>query len=103
VFPPAAAGWVKVTVHVVAASGARFAGEHARPDTAGVGVTVTLAVALPPSVAVTVTACEVATVPAVAENVAVVAAAGTVTDAGTGSAALLFEASATTLPPVGAG
>jgi len=36
-------------------------------------------------------------------NVAVVAAAGTVTEVGTGSAAVLFEASVTALPPVDAG
>jgi len=35
-------------------------------------------------------------------NVADVAVAGTVTDAGTGSAAMLFDASVMVLPPVGA-
>jgi hypothetical protein len=44
----------------------------------------------------------VATVPEVAVNVADVAAAGTVTEAGTGSAVVLLDARATTLPPVGA-
>jgi len=88
---------------VVEASGARPAGEHAREDTAGAGVTVTPAVVLPPSVAVTVTACDVTTVPAVAVNVVVVAAAGTITDVGTGSAVELLEPRLTVLPPAGAG
>ena len=92
-----------MTVHVVEAPDTTVAGEHASADTAGLGVMVTLAVVLPPSVAVTVTVCDVATVPAVVVNVAVVAAAGTVTEVGTGSAAVLFEASVTALPPVGAG
>ena len=90
-------------VHVVDAPDTTVAGEHASVDTAGLGVTVTLAVVLPPSVAVTVTVCDVATVPTVAVNVAAVAVAGTLTEVGTGSAAVLFEASVTELPPVGAG
>ena len=91
-----------MTVHVVDRPDITLAGEHASVETAGLGVTVTLAVVLPPRVAVTVTVCDVATVPAVAVNVAVVAAAGTVTDVGTGSAAVLLEASVTELPPVSA-
>jgi hypothetical protein len=66
-------------------------------------VTVTVAVVLPPSVAVSVTVCDDDTVPAVAVNVVELAAWGTVTDAGTGSAAVLFEAKVTALPPLGAG
>jgi len=44
-----------VTVHVVTAPGLRLAGAHATDDTLVTGVTVTVPVALPPSVAVTVT------------------------------------------------
>jgi hypothetical protein len=55
VVPPAEAGWFKVTVHVVAVPGLRLAGEHATDDTLVTGVTVTLVVVVPPSVAVTVT------------------------------------------------
>src|SRR5215470_2242358 len=40
--------------------------------------------------------------PVVVVNVAEVASAGTVTDAGTGRAAVLLDASVTTLPPLGA-
>lgn len=54
--PPAGAGWFRVTVHVVAAPDATLAGSHTSEDTPRIGVTVTFAVALPPSVAVTVTA-----------------------------------------------
>ena len=86
---------------MVAAPDVTLAGAHASDDTRMTGVTVTVAVALPPSVAVTVTVCDVVTVPLVAVKVADVAAAGTVRDAGTGSAAL-FEAKVTTLPPAGA-
>ena len=85
---------------------ATVAGLQTSEDTAGKppppGVTVTVAVVLPPSVAVTVTVCDVATEPAAAVNVVELAVAGTVTDAGTGSAAVLFDASVTVLPPVGA-
>jgi hypothetical protein len=55
-----------------------------------------------PSVAVTTADCPEATVLAVAVNPAEVAPAGTVSDAGTGSAKL-FELSATEAPPEGAG
>jgi hypothetical protein len=44
-----------VTVHVVAAPGVRLGGAHASDDTLVMGVTVTVAVMFPPSVAVTVT------------------------------------------------
>ena len=54
-------------------------------------MTVTVAVVLPPSVAVRVTVCDDDTVPAVAVNVVELAAWGTVTDAGTGSAAVLLR------------
>jgi len=91
-----------VTVHVVETPDITLAGAHASVETAGIGVTVTLAVVLPPSVAVTVTVCDVATVPAVAVKVVDVVVAGIVTDAGTGSAPALLDASVTELPPVGA-
>jgi hypothetical protein len=102
VLPPAGAGRVRVTVHVVAPPGLRLVGLQTSDDTAGFGVTVTVAVVLPPSVAVRVTVCDVETEPAVAVNVVEVVVAGTVTDAGTGSAVVLFEESVTVLPPAGA-
>jgi len=89
-------------VQVVATPEVTLAGAHASDDTRGLGITVTVAVTLPPSVAVTVTVCDVTTEPAIAENVAVVAVAGTVTDAGTGSALVLLDTKVTRLPPVGA-
>jgi hypothetical protein len=89
-------------VHVVAAPDSTLEGAQTSEDTRGLGVTVTVAVVLVPSVAVTVTVCDVATGPAVAVNVADVAAAGTLTEAGTGSAAVLLDDRVTTLPPVGA-
>jgi hypothetical protein len=92
-----------VTVHVVAAPDATVVGTHASADTDGFGATVTVAVALLPKVAVTVTFCDVATDPPVAVNVVAVALAGTVTDAGTGRATVLLETSATALPPARAG
>jgi tRNA A58 N-methylase Trm61 len=102
VLPLAEAATSRVTVHVVDAPDTRLAGPHTRDDTFGlIGATVTVAVVLAPSVAVTVTVCGAATDPAVAVNVVDVALAGTVTEAGTGSAALL-DASATTPPPAGA-
>ena len=100
--PPLGAGRFNVTVHVVEAPDVTLVGLQTSDDTATLGVTVTVAVALVPSVAVSVTLCEVATEPPVAVNVVVVAVAGTVTEAGTGRAAVLLDASATTLPPVGA-
>ena len=80
-----------------------LAGVHASDDTLGAGVTVTVAVVLPPSVAVTVTAWVAATVPAVAVNVVDVVLAGTVTEPGTGNAAALFDESPTAVPPARAG
>ena len=54
--PPVRAARFSVTVQLEAEPGATELGEHDRPDTAGgTGVTVTEAVALPFSVAVTVT------------------------------------------------
>ncbi len=54
--PPVRAAEVNVTVHVVVAADATELGEHDTPEIAGAGgVTVTEVVALPFSVAVTVT------------------------------------------------
>lgn len=92
-----------MTVHVVVAPDATLAGAHASADRFGAGATVTVAVRLPPSVAVTVTVWEVVTTPAVAVNVADVAPAGTTAEVGTGSTAVVLDASPTVLPPVGAG
>jgi hypothetical protein len=103
VLPPVGAGWFKVTVQIVEMPMVRLSGLQTSEPTLGpLGVTVTVAVVLPPSVAVSVTVCEVVTVPAVGVKVVEVAAAGTVTDAGTGSAVVLFEASPTVAPPAGA-
>jgi len=62
-------------VHVVVALDITLAGAHASDATLMVGVTVTLVVVLPPSVAVSATVWGDATEPAVAVNVADVAAA----------------------------
>src|SRR6185369_8086471 len=103
VAPPAGADWVRLTLQTVDAPEVRIDGEHASDETLGApGVTVTVAVALPPSVAVTVTVCGVGTDPAVTVKLDDVAPAGTVTEAGTGSAAGLLEESVTALPPGGA-
>ena len=93
---------ISVTVHVVLAPDVTLEGAHASDETLGAGVTVTVAVVLPPSVAVTVTVWDVATEPAVAVNMVELVAAGTVTVAGTGSVVVLLEASITELPPAGA-
>ena len=103
VLPPADAAWLSVTVHVVAAPELMLVGVHASDDTLALGVTVTIAVVFPPSVAVSVTVCGVKTAPPVAVNVADVAAAATTTEAGTGSAAVLFDPSVRVLPPARAG
>ena len=103
VLPPVGAGWFKVTVQIVEMPIVRLSGLQTSEPTLGpLGVTVTVAVVLPPSVAVSVTVCEVVTVPAVGVKVVEVAAAGTVTDAQVqGSAVVLFDRS-TVAPPAGA-
>jgi hypothetical protein len=58
---------------------------------------------LEPSVALTVAVCCAATLAAVAENVAVEAAAATETEAGTERAAALLLVRLTAVPPAGAG
>jgi len=92
-----------VTVQVVPAPDTMLAGVHVSAETIGAGVTVTVAAVLPFSVAVTPTVCVVATEPAVTVNAIDVAAAGTVTDPGTGNAVVLFDDSATVLPAASAG
>jgi hypothetical protein len=91
-----------VTVHVVAAPAIRLDGLHASEDTMVTGVTVTVAEIFPLSVAVTVTGWDVTTDPAVAVNVVDVALAATVTEAGIGRTAGLFDVSVTVTPPAGA-
>jgi hypothetical protein len=103
VVPPVGAPWFKVTVHVVATPGFTVAGVQASAETARMGATVTVAVVLPPKVAVIVTVRDVATEPAVAVNVVDAVPAGTVMEGGTGSAVELFEASVTRPPPARAG
>ena len=100
--PPVGAAWLSVTVQVVATPEVMLVGAHASDDAPATGVTVTVAVVLPPRVAVTVTVCGVATVPADPVNVIEVAPAGTAMEAGTVSAAVLLDATATLAPPVGA-
>jgi hypothetical protein len=103
--PPVGAGWVNVIVHVLETPDAKVAGAQDSDDTLGPpGATVIVAVVvLPPSVAVRMTVWDVATDPAVAVKVVEVAPAGTVTEAGTDSAVVLFDAVVIVLPPLGAG
>jgi hypothetical protein len=93
---------LRLTVHVVEAPDVTLVGLQTSDETLRTGLTVTVAVALAPSVAVTMAVCVVATEPLAAVNVADVVLAGTVTDVGTARTDGLFELSATTLPPVGA-
>jgi hypothetical protein len=72
-------------------------------ETSVTGVIVKVAALLVPSVAVSVTTCDAATVPAVAVNVVVFVPDGTVTEAGTVSIVMSLALSVTMLPPVGAG
>ncbi|HUI58056.1 MAG TPA: hypothetical protein VLY04_23945 [Bryobacteraceae bacterium] len=100
--PPAGAAWFSVTVQVLEALGPRLAGLQASAVTVVGAVRLIVALCeLLPRVAVTVADCEVVKVPVVALNVAEVAPAATVTDAGTVTTVLLLV-SATALPPVGA-
>ncbi len=91
--PPAGAALLKVTVHVAAAPDATDVGLQANPlIRAGPAATVTEAVLeLPFTLAVTVTAVLVVTVPAVAVKVAVRLPAATVTEVGTVRAELLSD------------
>jgi hypothetical protein len=92
-----------MTVQVLAAPDVTLVGAHVSEDTLGLGITLTVAVALPPSTAVKMVVCGVSTEPAVAVKAADDAAEGTVTEAGTGNAAVLVDESVATLPPAGAG
>jgi hypothetical protein len=92
-----------VIVHVATAPEERVVGWQATDDTEGSGATVTVAVAAAVSVAVKVTVWDVATEPAVAVNVVEFAAAGTVTDGGTGSAVVVSDDKVTAAPAAGAG
>jgi hypothetical protein len=100
--PPVGAAFDSVNVHEEVAPDAIDVGEHWSVVIIIGAVTVTAAVAvLLFSEAVTVADWLAVTDPAVAVKLPVVAAAATVTDAGT-FIAVLFEESATTAPPVGA-
>jgi hypothetical protein len=92
---------LSVTVHVVAPPEVMLTGLQPSDSTLRTGMTVTVVEVLPPSDAVTVAVCAAATEAAVAVNAMADDPAGTVTDAGTGRAAL-FDASDTTPPPAGA-
>jgi len=101
--PPVGAGWFKVTVHAVAAPEFTLVGLQARAVTSMGATRLKVAVwAAPLSVALMVADCVVVSAPAVAANVAEMAPAAKVTEAGTVSEALLSER-ATTVPPAGAG
>ena len=101
--PPAGAGWVRVTVQMLEAFEPRLVGLHETAATDTEGATrLTGAVAeLLLYVAVTVELALLLTVAVVTLNVADVAPAPTVTDAGTFNVALVSD-SATAAPPVGA-
>jgi hypothetical protein len=99
--PPAGAAFVSVTVQVPEAFGPKLAGQ-ASEDTSTGAIRLKLAVLeVPFNVAVTMAFWSLGIVPAVAVNVAVAAAAATVTDEGTVSRRLLLEM-ATAVPPTGA-
>jgi hypothetical protein len=101
--PPNGAVWPSVTVQVLTALWPRLVGLQATPDTKpGANRLIVAVCELPPRVAVTVALRLVRIIAAaVALNVAMVAPAATVTDAGTVSASLLL-ASAKPHPPAGA-
>ena len=91
-----------MTVHVLEAFCPRLVGLQASEDTVTGGTRVIVALAdVLLYVAVTVAVWPLLIVVVVALNVAVVAPAGTVTDVGVVSAALLFE-TVTVAPPAGA-
>lgn len=100
--PPAGAAFVRVTVQLVVAFELTLAGVQLNELTESGPVSDRVKLSDPPfRVAVTTAVWSEVKVPAVAVRVAVVAAAATVTDAGTLSAALLLERD-TEAPPVGA-
>lgn len=91
--PPAGADWLSVTVHVLDVLCPRLVGLHAKLETRTGATRLILAVCeLLPSVAATVAAWLLGMFAlAVAVNVAVVAFAATITDAGTVKSVLLLE------------
>jgi hypothetical protein len=100
--PPLGAASVRVTVQVLEESGPRLVGLHASEETS-TGATRLMVVVweAPFNVAVTIALWSLGIVPAVAENVPVVAPAATVTDGGAVSRGLLLEI-VTAAPPAGA-
>ncbi len=101
--PPVGAACDNVTVQLDVPAELTVVGVHCTAVTVTVGDTVSEAVAEPPfSVAVTVAVWLEVTVAAVAVNVAVVAPAATVTEAGTVTTVVLLLVSVTLDPPVGA-
>ncbi|MFN0171072.1 MAG: hypothetical protein ACKV22_32035, partial [Bryobacteraceae bacterium] len=100
--PPAGAGCDKVTVHVLEPGVAIVAGVQLSPDNEAVGARVTVVFRDPPlAVTVTVALEETVMAPAVAEKLAAVVLAATVTETGTVSRAELDDR-ATANPPAGA-
>ena len=101
--PPAGAAWDRVTVHVALPFEDRLAAvqESALIVTSACNVTVAVVV-VPFNVAVRVAVRVADTVPVEMLNVAVVAFAATVADAGTVSAGEALFVKVTTAPPVGA-
>jgi hypothetical protein len=102
VVPPVGAAELRVTVQVLAAPEARVVGLQASEERLTGAVRLMAAVLdTPLRVAVRVALCVLGMVPAVAVKMTVVEAAGTLTEAATGSRVLLLE-SETLVPPVGA-
>jgi len=101
--PFVAAGWPRLTVQVLEDLGPRLVGLHDSEETSPEATRLTVELAeLLLYEAVTVALALAAMAAVVAPNVAVVALATTVTDAGTVSEALVLD-SAMLAPPVGAG
>ena len=101
--PPAGAAVVKVTVPVLAAPPVTAVGFSESTATPADGLTVRFAFTDPPLyVAVIVTDAVAVTAWLVAVNVAAVAPAGIVSDAGTFAALVLLLLRAATMPPAGA-
>jgi hypothetical protein len=100
--PPASAALLNVTAQVLEAFCPRLVGLHASEDTTTGATRLTVAFAeLPLYVAVTVALWSLGMAVVAALNVAVVAAAATVTDTGTVRVVLVFV-NVTNAPPVGA-
>ncbi len=100
--PPSGAGPVRVTVPVEEVPPVMVVGFIVTDCSCAGGYTFSVAVCLTPlKLAVTVAVCMLVTAVVVITNVAFVAPAGTVTDAGVVTAALLSD-KVTNIPPVGA-